>query len=127
MAYQISAGTNILYSAAPGSYDVFPATITNDGISANADGRKIVPAGTAVESAESGTFRASFDKVKACVTANDAEGILFSDVDVTDGDAVGAVLTRGVVDGSKLESMPTGAGAILKAFGIFIIGTHTEA
>lgn len=127
MAYELKAHDNILKYAAPGSYIVMPVTVTDTGISANSDGRKIIPAGTALQSDESGTIRKDGDDAKKCSTGANAEGFLFNEVDVTDGDVTGAMLIEGVVDGAKLQSMPSGTVAALKAFGIHVIGTYTEA
>lgn len=80
-----------------------PVMISNTGIEANSDGKKIVPAGTILGGA--------LADVSAGAVAADgavaAEGILLNDVDVTDGAEVGALLVQGVVDVSKLPVAPT--------------------
>lgn len=50
-----------------------------------ADGTKYVPVGTII----------------------DGKGLLYEDIDVTKGDAPGSVVTRGVVYGDKLPSVPS--------------------
>jgi len=125
--YEIKDKGNILKYAVPGSYVVMAVTVADTGISANSDGRKIIKAGTALESDSTGTIRADGDSAKKAGTGADVEGLLFTEVDVTDGDVTGAMLIKGVVDGSKLQSMPTGSAAALKTFGVNIIGTYTEA
>lgn len=75
-----------------------PYTVSATGVTADADGRKIVKAGTVLP-------------------ANDAtaEGVLFYDVDVTHGDAAGALLIHGFVDSTKLDVQPSAeAKAALK-------------
>ena len=127
MAYEIKAHDNILKYAAPGSYVVMPVTVTDTGIVADSDGRKIIQAGTPLESDESGTIRTDGDDAKACGTGAQAEGFLFNEVDVTDGDVTGSMIIEGVVDGAKLPSMPTGTVAALKTLGIAVLGAYTEA
>lgn len=127
MAYEIKAHDNILKYAAPGSYIVMPVTVSNTGVNADSDGRKIIAAGTPLESDGDGTIRNDHDDAKKIAVAANAEGLLFNEVDVTAGDVTGSMLIKGVVDGDKLPTMPTGTAAILKAFGIHIIGDYTEA
>lgn len=68
-------------------YQAKKALIAESGVSPDADGNKIVKAGTPYPS-------------------NDAncEGYLLYDVDVTRGDAVGAVVFEGTIDNAKLEA-----------------------
>lgn len=86
-----------------------PVTIDSTTVTADADGRKVVPAGSIIGSNTSGKTILS-DHVKGKVV-NDAtaEGILYYDVDVTNGDAPGAILTHGVVYGSALPVAPAAA------------------
>ncbi|MGE7984923.1 hypothetical protein [Lysinibacillus fusiformis] len=79
------------------------ATFDDIGITENADGKKIVPAGTIV-----GGGMLSDRSVKA-KSANDAtaEGVSRYDVDVTYGPAVGAVVIHGFVDLAKLPVQPS--------------------
>jgi len=77
--------------------------VSDEGVTANADGKKIVPAGTIV----GGGFLTD-DAVYAKKTNGaGAEGVLFYDVDVTYGVASGAVLVHGFVDLAKLPEAPT--------------------
>lgn len=87
----------------PDHYVNLAVTVSDAGITANADGKKIVPAGTIL----GGGFLAS-ESVQA-VKTNDAgaEGVLFSDVDVTYGSAPGAALIHGFVALDKLPEAPT--------------------
>lgn len=78
-------------------------TVDDTGITANAEGKKIVPAGTIV----GGGFLA--DPNQKAVKSNDenAEGVLRYDVDVTYGPATAAAVIHGFVDLSKLPEAPT--------------------
>lgn len=72
----------------------FTRQVSDAGVTANADGRKIVPAGTVYP-------------------ANDAtaEGILLNDVDVTHGPQPGAVVVEGYVIEARL---PVAVDALAK-------------
>lgn len=89
-------------------------TVSDTGISANSEGKKIVPAGTILGG--DGGFLLS-DETKKAVVKNtqggatttegagvDAEGILLDDVDVTYGPKEGAMVLHGFV---KLSALPT--------------------
>lgn len=86
----------------PDHYVNLAITVSDAGITANADGKKIVPAGTIL----GGGFLAD-ESVKA-VKTNDtgAEGVLFNDTDVTYGPAPGAALIHGFVALDKLPEAP---------------------
>lgn len=78
-------------------------TVDDAGVTANVEGRKIVPAGTLV----AGGFLANRSvKVKK---ANDAttQGVLRYEVDVTQGPAPGAAVIHGFVDLNKLPEAPS--------------------
>lgn len=87
----------------PDHYVNLAITVSAEGIVANAQGRKIVPAGTIV----GGGFLTSesIEAVKANGTG--AEGILFNDVDVTHGSAPGAALIHGFIALDKLPEEPS--------------------
>lgn len=90
----------------PDHYVNIAVTVSDEGVTANAEGKKIVPAGTIV----GGGFLA--DNTKQAVTSTEAiaaEGVLFNDIDVTYGPASGAVLIHGFVDTNKLPTEPTAA------------------
>ncbi|MEH7392406.1 hypothetical protein [Bacillus sp. JJ1474] len=86
----------------PDHYVNLTVTVSDAGVTANAEGKKIVPAGTIV----GGGFLAS-ESVLA-VKKNDAgaEGVLFNDVDVTYGPAPGAAMIHGFVALDKLPEAP---------------------
>lgn len=80
---------NFLASA---KYVAFTYQISDSGVSANADGRKIVPAGTVYP-------------------ANDATalGILHDDIDVTNGPQPGSVIVEGWILEARLPVAPAAA------------------
>lgn len=72
--------------------------LKNDAAATTVNGRKIIKAGT-------------------IYPANDATavGVVFQDIDVTDGDAAGALLVHGFIDASKIPAEPVAnAQAALK-------------
>jgi len=77
---------NFLASA---KFQNFTVQVSDAGVAANAEGRKIVPAGTVWP-------------------ANDAtaEGILFNDVDVTEGPQAAALMVEGYVLEARLPVAP---------------------
>lgn len=89
----------------PDHYVNLAITVSDVGVTANADGKKIMKAGTII----GGGFLAS-ETVKAVKTnAAGAEGVLFNDVDVTYGPASGAALIHGFIDLAKLPEAPDAA------------------
>ena len=86
-------------------YTAITVNVSATGVTAGSDGKKIVPAGTVI-----GGVLA--DPTQAAVAAAGgsgegavaAEGVLRHDVDVTDGDALGTMIVRGVIDGTKLPA-----------------------
>ena len=85
---KISTGLNILIFAERFN-SIGGVMIDNAEVIANADGKKIVLAGTIING------------------SSGAAGILVEDVDVTFGAARGTVLINGVVDINKLPESPT--------------------
>lgn len=87
----------------PDHYVNVAVTVSDVGVATNAEGKKIVPAGTIL----GGGFLVD-DTVKA-VKANGAtaEGVLFNDTDVTYGSAPGAAMLHGFVALDKLPEAPT--------------------
>ncbi|MBS4172115.1 hypothetical protein [Bacillus sp. FJAT-49736] len=95
----------------PDHYVNVAVTVDDTGITANAEGKKIVPAGTILGG---GVLADPTKKAKKDNTAT-AEGVLFNDVEVTYGPAPGAMLIHGFVDLNKLPTAPsTDAIAALK-------------
>ncbi|WP_028559026.1 hypothetical protein [Paenibacillus pinihumi] len=89
----------------PDHYVNMPITVSDAGVVPNAEGKKIVPAGTILGG---GVIS---DNTKPAVKSNDdkADGVLFHDVDVTYGPAPGALLIHGFVDLAKLPEAPVAA------------------
>jgi hypothetical protein len=80
-------------------------TLSDEGITANAEGKKIIPAGTII----GGGFLADRRvKAKKAVDGTiEAEGVLRYDVDVTYGPSGGAAVIFGFVDINKIPTAPT--------------------
>ena len=89
----------------PDHYVNLAVTVSDAGVVANADGKKVVPAGTILGCC----FLLSESAL--AVKANDlnAEGVLFNDTDVTHGPASGAALIHGFVALDKLPEAPVAA------------------
>lgn len=89
----------------PDTAYAIPVQVSNKNVTANADGRKILPAGTVLGGATSAlmTRTAVLDKV----ADNTAQGILLWDLDVTDGTETGTMVVRGVIDSSKITNFTT--------------------
>jgi len=77
--------------------------VANTGVTANAEGRKIIPAGTPVGGATSvlETRNTVLTVTNTQATGANAQGVLRHDVDVTDGNANATLIVRGEVDSSK--------------------------
>lgn len=91
----------------PDHYVNIAITVSDSGISANGEGRKVVPAGTILGGGVLANETTPAVKATTGEDGSNAEGILFFDVDVTDGPAKGAMLIHGFVDTSKLPVAPT--------------------
>ena len=77
--------------------------VSDSGVTANSEGRKIVKAGTPL----TGSLEARTTAFTAAVTASGASnavGVLLHDVDVTDGAGNGALLIFGFVNTARLDS-----------------------
>jgi len=93
----------------PDHYVNIAVTVDDTGVTPNAEGKKIVPAGTIVGGGflTDPTIKAVKATTDATSGVSNAEGILFHDVDVTYGPAPGTVLIHGFVDLNKLPAEPT--------------------
>ena len=89
----------------PDHYVNLAVTVSDVGVIANADGKKIVPAGTIL----GGGFLASETILAVKTNGAGAEGVLFNDTDVTYGPAPGAALIHGFVALDKLPEAPVAA------------------
>lgn len=90
----------------PDHYVNLAITVSDAAISANAEGKKIVPAGTIIGGDILTDDTALGVKATTDVTSN-AVGVLFNDVDVTHGPAPAALLIHGFVDLDKIPTAPT--------------------
>lgn len=92
---------------APELSATFPCLVTNTGVSANAEGKKILKAGTPIGAgaavSASNDVLMNRQQVLAQDTAN-AQGIILHDTDVTNGVANATILVAGYVDYLKLAS-----------------------
>ncbi|KHD34416.1 prophage protein [Clostridium acetobutylicum] len=87
--------------------------VDDAGVTVNADGKKIVPAGTIIGGGvlANGTGNVTIKNTQGGATGTagagvDAEGVLLNDVDVTYGPASGAMILHGFVDLAKLPATP---------------------
>ena len=96
-------------------YVAIPVTVSDDGI-VERDGKKVVPAGTIIGGKSQPRLANENELVEAKNTNGvltgvsgspiDAEGVLLSDVDVTHGPNVGAMVIHGFIKLSKLPEVP---------------------
>lgn len=91
----------------PDHYVNVAITVSDTAGTVNEEGRKIVPAGTILGGGILADENTPAVKAETSVDTSNAEGILFNDVDVTNGPAKGALLIHGFVDTSKLPAAPT--------------------
>lgn len=68
--------------------------VSDTGVTANTDGKKIVQAGTLVSGTATGAVKAD--------NSGTTEGVLLSDVDVTYGEAPGTMIIHGFIDAKKI-------------------------
>ena len=97
--------------------------VTNTGISADAEGRKIIKAGTPVGGDTSVLKTRNTVLVSTNTSSNGAkaQGVLRHDVDVTNGQANATLIVRGEVDSSKCPTIAAEAESAL-AHIIFVNG-----
>lgn len=108
----------------PDHYVAIAVTVDNAGIVANAQGKKIVPAGTIVGGKAAPVLSNLNQPVQKkntqAVDANLAEGVLKNDVDVTHGPASGAMIIHGFIKTDALPEAPA-AAAVTALKQIFFI------
>lgn len=99
MVKDMGTGHEILKFAT--GWEAITGTVTNTGVDAGSDGRKILKAGTILGPSTNGkTILVDRDKAKV-TSSSDAECVLLEDTDVTSGEAVAPLLTKGYIDLSK--------------------------
>ena len=84
-------------------YIALPAQVTNTGISADSDGKKILRAGTPV-SGDITKRDTAFVKASTSSGASNATAIVLHDVDVTDGANNATIVLAGCIDTLKLDT-----------------------
>ncbi len=91
------------------------AIVGSTGVSNNAEGRKIIPAGTPVGGTTSVLVTRSTVLQVTNTNSNgaNAQGVLLHDVDVTNGNTNAQVVIRGVVDSSKCPTIDATAKTAL--------------
>ena len=87
-------------------YTAITVNVSQTGVEAGSDGKKIVPAGTVIGGVLADMTQ---EAVAADGSTVAAEGVLYHDVDVTDGVALGTMIVRGVIDATKLPVAITSA------------------
>lgn len=97
-------------------YVAMGVTVSDEGITANADGKKIVPAGTIVGGIDGRVLDDDTKQVEqkntqgattgAAGAAVDAEGVLLNDVDVTYGPESGSMIIHGFIGLGNLPAVP---------------------
>lgn len=89
--------------------------ISNTGVTNNADGKKIIPAGTPIGGTVDPlvTRNTVLSVTNSSSTGANAKGILRYPVDVTNGNATGTLIVFGVVDTSKCPAIDSTAKTAL--------------
>ncbi|ERM20335.1 hypothetical protein [Brevibacillus laterosporus] len=90
----------------PDHYVALAVTVDDTGVMANAEGKKIVPAGTILGGGVLADPSKVAKKAKTTADKSDAEGVLLNDTDVTYGPASGAMVIHGFIDVSKIPNQP---------------------
>lgn len=107
----------------PGNAFEIGVQVTNTGVTADANGRKIIKAGTPVGGATSVLETRNTVLVVTNLASDGAkaQGVLRHDVDVTEGANNGTLIVRGKVDSSKCPTIVAEAKAALTHI-IFVNG-----
>lgn len=89
--------------------------VSNTGVSANPEGRKIIPAGTPIGGATSAltTRNTVLQVTNSSSLGAKTQGILRYPVDVTGGNANATMIIRGVVDVSKCPTLDSTVAAAI--------------
>lgn len=81
--------------------------MSNAGVTANADGKKIVRAGTILGGGILADDTVLAVKATTTTGVSNAEGVLLNDTDVTSGPAPGALVLHGFINKNKIPTAPT--------------------
>ncbi|MED1790330.1 hypothetical protein P4V47_23175 [Brevibacillus laterosporus] len=90
----------------PDHYVALAVTVDDTGITANGEGKKIVPAGTILGGGVLADSSKVAKKAKTTADKSDADGVLLNDTDVTYGPASGAMVIHGFIDLNKIPNAP---------------------
>ncbi|OPA76629.1 hypothetical protein BVG16_15720 [Paenibacillus selenitireducens] len=93
----------------PDHYVAVAVTVDDAGVTANAHGKKIVPAGTILGGGVLIDSSKLAKKAKTTADISDADGVLLNDTDVTYGPAPGAMVIHGFIDMGKIPNAPDAA------------------
>lgn len=99
---------NILKYYGTGTWNAIPVMVDDVGVTAGADGKKIVPAGSIVGGTANPVL-ANRNEPVSVKTDNTAEGVLLYSVDVSSGPVGTAMITEGYIDLNKIPTAPTTA------------------
>lgn len=105
MIKKVEYGVRKTILIAPELAFAIPVQIGNEGVQPNANGRKIIKAGTPI-GGDVSVFTARETVLKSTNTVGDgakSQGVLLHDVDVTDGAENGTMLVDGYVDINKID------------------------
>ncbi|WP_281885666.1 hypothetical protein [Paenibacillus sp. YYML68] len=91
----------------PDHFIALAVTVSDAGVVANADGKKIVPAGTILGGGVLANETTPAARATTADGVSNAEGVLLNDTDVTHGPAQGALVIHGFIQTGKLPSPPT--------------------
>lgn len=131
MAKFYDAPVDVRYTDHAGTWLAISGTLKNTGVATGDDGRKIVPAGTAVYAANDKSIVS--DRADAIVTLDDttegandathnkAECLTFHEHDVTDGDVTATFFVYAAIDLNKVE-LDDAAITALTAKGFEFVG-----
>lgn len=111
---------NIL--AFPDHYIATKAVVDSTLVAANAEGKKIIPAGTIVGGATGFPFLTDIANKIGAQNDADAEGVLLEDADVTYGDVYAAVIIHGFIETAKLPEVPSAAAKTALGSRIVFVG-----
>ncbi|WP_438497158.1 hypothetical protein [Paenibacillus sp. IHBB 3054] len=91
----------------PDHYVAIAVTVSDAGVTANADGKKIVPAGRILGGGVLADDTVLAVKATTTTGVSNAEGVLLNDTDVTGGPAPGAMLIHAFINKNKIPTAPT--------------------
>lgn len=90
----------------PDHYVALAITVSDQGVVANGEGKKIVKAGTILGGGVLADDTVKAVKATTTTGTSNAEGVLLNDTDVTLGPAPGALVIHGFIDRNKIPTAP---------------------